>query len=228
MTNLKNVLVIFCVATLIAVAWFRKAPDDYNKSGIVKLTNGNYKGAEVDFSGAIQGAEDSVFYRNRSYVRRLQSNNTNALADLNRAVQLNSNNADAYYDRGFTELELGNFQASVSDLSKYIEQYPFNSEAYFARGLALQKIQKLDEAIADYDTGIRLNPKNPKIFLLRGCVKMKLRNFSGGITDFTSAIELQTNNALAYKARAYGYKAKGDLTGFTNDWNFYLQFNRTN
>ena len=228
----KLLVVIFVVAACLLLVKLWKDPQALNKSGKDKMWNGDYKGAEADFSLAIKNSEDPGLYRNRGRARLYQTNLIGAFSDFNRAIELNSDYAGTYLDRSDVELQLGKFQESLSDANKYFEQPTGQdgdrAKAYFIRGWALQNLQKFSEAVAAYDEGILLNAKYPHAFLVRGIAKKNSGNWSGAIDDFTKAIEADTNEALAYEARALAHKANGDLIGFTNDLKLFFQFNKTN
>lgn len=61
---------------------------------------------------------------------------TGAIADLSKAISLNSHDAEIYNDRGFLYITiLNDKKAAFQDFNKSVESDPFYAEAYFNRGL---------------------------------------------------------------------------------------------
>ena len=59
-----------------------------------------------------------------------------AITDVDKSIQLDSDNADAYRNRGATKAALGDFEGAIVDFDKAIEIDPEDAEAYYSRGLA--------------------------------------------------------------------------------------------
>ena len=75
---------------------------------------------------------------------------TKSLADYDRAIQLNPNNAIAYYNRGVVKYALGKNQDAIADYDRAIQLDSNYAIAYFGRGSAKSVLGKNQEAIADY------------------------------------------------------------------------------
>ena len=61
---------------------------------------------------------------------------TKSLADYDRAIQLNPNNAIAYYNRGLAKYALGKNQEAIADYDLAIKLDSNHAIAYVNRGLA--------------------------------------------------------------------------------------------
>ena len=81
-----------------------------------------------------------------------------AIADFNKAIQINDKFDVAYYLRGSTKAELKQFEEAIADFDRAIEINDRFGKAYIKRGDAndIQGLYK--EAIADYDKAIEVNP----------------------------------------------------------------------
>ncbi len=85
-------------------------------------SNGNWTVASN-----VRLSQDNLFVYTGE-IRWTRGSFTNAEADFNRALKLNSNNADAYSDRGAIREILGDFAGAKSDFDKVIELRPGYSQ----------------------------------------------------------------------------------------------------
>jgi tetratricopeptide (TPR) repeat protein len=97
-----------------------------------------------------------------------------AIADFNRAIELNPNLALTYYNRGLSKYKLQDYRGAIADYNKEIELNPNFEEAYYNRGLSKYELQDYRGAIADYAKAIKLNPNHAKAYNNRGYAKILL------------------------------------------------------
>ena len=69
--------------------------------------------------------------------------------DLNRALELNSECAYLYYDRGNVFAKRGDLEKAIADFDKAIAIDPNLAEAYYNRGLAHLKQKQNEQAVKD-------------------------------------------------------------------------------
>jgi tetratricopeptide (TPR) repeat protein len=83
--------------------------------------------AIYNFTKAIEfSPSDSAYYQRAC----IESNYENVIKDCNKAIELNSNNADAYLLRGLNERGPFNFTAALNDFNRVIEIVKKNDKAY--------------------------------------------------------------------------------------------------
>ncbi|MDT9186184.1 tetratricopeptide repeat protein, partial [Limnospira sp. PMC 289.06] len=63
-------------------------------------------------------------YNNRGFAHRSQGNYKAAIADYNRAIEINPNYHNAYNNRGFAHRSQGNYKAAIADYNRAIEINP--------------------------------------------------------------------------------------------------------
>ena len=143
-----------------------------------------------------------------------------AVADYDKAVEINAQFFYAYYKRGYAQFALGNYEAAITDYDKVININDGVFNIYFDRGLAKSKLGDNEAAIADYDKAIEIDPDHANAYRQRGKAKISLRDFEGAMLDFNSAIQIDPEYADAYKKRAHTkFKiaetktAQGNITG---------------
>jgi tetratricopeptide (TPR) repeat protein len=90
-----------------------------------------------------------------------------ALAEFNRAIELDPNYSAPYFSRGLLRRRQADYDGAISDFTKAIALNPF-AEAYLDRGAARKDKGDRDGAIADYTKAIELNDKYADAYYNRG------------------------------------------------------------
>jgi tetratricopeptide (TPR) repeat protein len=83
-----------------------------------------------------------------------------ALADLDRAVQLDPTYAPAYVSRSYVYNSLRQPQEALTDAERAIQLDPGIPEAYFSRGIAHLQMGKREAAMADFRQALALFSKS--------------------------------------------------------------------
>ena len=79
--------------------------------------------------------------------------------DLDRVLQVNRDDANAYYFRGLAWAGMGQFERAAADYSASLVKRPLAADAYYQRGLANKKLGRIEEAEADLQTAFQLDPE---------------------------------------------------------------------
>lgn len=80
-----------------------------------------------------------------------------SLVDYSKAIELNPNDADAYYNRGCTYAEAGEYDKAIADYSKVIEMEPGSADAHYNRGCAYSGKGEVGKAAGDLQRCIELS-----------------------------------------------------------------------
>ena len=119
-----------------------------------------------------------------------------SISDFTKAIELNTNNWEAYYNRGLSKSKLQNYSGAVSDYSTAIKLNPNFGDAYYNRGnVKAQKLNDFKGAITDYDKAIYINPNDREAYGNRGLSKIKSGQKEGGCMDLNKANELGYSKA---------------------------------
>ena len=86
-----------------------------------------------------------------------------AIADLNKAIQLNPSLVEAYNNRGAVYINNGDYDQALEDLNKAIQLDPNFAVAYYNRGVSYKNKGKYDQANADFAKEKELKNWNVKI-----------------------------------------------------------------
>ncbi len=121
-----------------------------------------------------------------------------AINDLNKAIELNPNDANAHLLRGKAKLGLNQYKNAIDDFSKAIELRPNYGRAYSQRGLVRIGLKQYKNAIDDYSKAIELNPNDANAYFHRGFAKKGLKDYQGSREDFTKAEEIDPKNCNSF------------------------------
>ena len=142
-----------------------------------------------------------------------------AIKKYDEAIELNSNYAEIYNNRGIVKNKLRKYQEAIADYDKAIELNPNYVEAYNNRGNAKKDLGQHQEAIADYDKAIELNPDFAGAYSNRGATKSNWGQHQEAIADHDKAVELDQNDAIAYNNRGIAKSKLGQHREAINDLN---------
>ncbi len=82
-----------------------------------------------------------------------------ALADADKAVQLNPKNTNALIIRGLVKTEKRDYDGAIADFTQSIKLAPNQGYAYIGRGTAYERKEDYDPAIADYAKAAEVDPR---------------------------------------------------------------------
>ena len=106
-----------------------------------------------------------------------------AIADYDKAIELNPKFSAAYNNRGLAKNHKSDYDSAISDCSKAIELDPKYAKAYHNRGWAKTEKGDYDGAIADYDKFFELDSKPASAYGSRALVKELKGDFDGALAD---------------------------------------------
>ncbi|MGA2240667.1 MAG: hypothetical protein ABSH11_01320 [Verrucomicrobiota bacterium] len=144
---------------------------------------------------------EKLGYLNRGSIKDILNDNTGALADGNKAIELDPNLVEAYVMRGTAKINLEDYNGAIADNDKAIELNPHYAGAYVNRACAKGNLKDYAGAMADANKAIELDPKCAEAYGTRGSLKAHLNDYFGAIADENRAIELDPHLTGAYTIR---------------------------
>ena len=161
------------------------------------LKNNRYSEAISRFTDLI-GLNDTIstFYYGRGTAYLYTGDNINAVKDLEKTININTNSIDAYYGLAIAHINLENYQASISIINKAIKIDTTYYELYYARGIVNYINKNYQNAVKDFNYVLEhRNSLNALYGRAISFYKQKL--FSDTSTDLAAFLQNnKTNNAL--------------------------------
>lgn len=154
-----------------------------------------------------------------------KGNYQSALIDLNKAINLNPDYANAFTSRGNTYQALKDYQRAIADHDKAIALNPTLALAYSNRGNAYQDLGDSQRAISNYDKAISLDPQLAIAYTSRGNAYSKLNEYPKALDDQNTAISLNPDFSIAYYNRGNIYFALKDHRKAILDFSQAIFFN---
>ena len=121
-----------------------------------------------------------------------------AITECTRALQMDPNYFDAYYNRGLAYYYKGKYDRAISDNTKAIELKPETNAAYINRGLAYCAKGNYDQAIADYNVILGRYPEFAMAYNNRAIAYYYKKDYTNAWND-------------VHKAEQLGYEANPEL-----------------
>lgn len=124
-----------------------------------------------------------------------------ALKAFDEAIRLNSEDFNAYINRGYARHQLRDLDGAASDYSRAIELNQNSAEAFNNRSHVRVDQRRYDEAIKDATRALELNPNLPEANVNLGNALFAQRDLDRAAQQFQAA--LQSNASSTTKARAH-------------------------
>lgn len=126
---------------------------------------------------------------------------------LNRAIQLNPNDATAYFLRSQTQAWADNLPKAAQDLTTAIKLKPDYADAYRERGQAYEGLNQYAKAYADFDKAFALNPKDTEAMGAKAKLEDENGKHKEAVVDYTKVITVNPELSWPYVQRGIAYEA---------------------
>ena len=149
---------------------------------------------------------------NTTGIEKLKSDDLDgAMEDFNKAIEKDSEFAEAYLNRGFVFGNRGELLDALADFDKAIELDPKYTEAYYNRGFIHGYFEEYEKSEADFDKVIELSPGDAEAYVNRALIRSRLGNRNGEIADLKQAARLGDPTARNWlKENAIEWESAGD------------------
>lgn len=144
-------------------------------------------------------------YVSRGHINYSIKGYEQAIADYNRAAEIDPNDEYIYYYRGNTYYDLKRYDMAHIDYSLAIDIDPEFAEAYNRRGDVYHVLKQYKQAINEYNQAILFDPSNANVYNSRAVAYDNLKQYEQAIADYTQAIRIDPNFALFYYHRGIAF-----------------------
>ena len=146
-------------------------------------------------------------------VLRDRLNYSEAIKHFDRAIELNPNFDDAFYDRGTCYLKIGNFVPGILDFSRALELNPRIADQVYNKVYQISYVVDLTRVITELNKIVSDHPNVSYVIFLRGffyVAKTEFKRFDQsdldqGIADFDRTLELNPEHVTAMLYRGFLY-----------------------
>lgn len=156
-------------------------------------------------------------YFNRAAQASASAQYEEAIANYDKAIELDPQASDYYEWRGYARRALERNDDAIDDFNKMVE-IDGSPYAYEVRGKTLLKLKRHQQAIADFSKMIELAPDVPFGYFRRGNAKYELGQYQEAIADFNTYLQIDTNDVRPYLSRGKAKEQIGDLEGAKEDF----------
>ncbi|WP_310481313.1 tetratricopeptide repeat protein [Chamaesiphon sp. VAR_48_metabat_403] len=194
-------------------------PVFHHARGRTRQKLGDFAGALADFNLTIARKPQAAVYDDRAEAHRCLGDRVAALADDDRAIELNPRFINAYFRRGLIYTELGDLELALKNYNLAIDLDPQHPNALIQRSWIYFRQHDYPRTKRDCQTVKALDQYNFWANYLVGVVDSLSGLQHSAIKNFSRAIELAPNYVSARYHRGLVYHELGDTTRAMSDFN---------
>jgi len=175
-----------------------------NNRGLLKRELGDLAGAIADYTAAmkVDAKLEVAGGANRGHALFRLGRFAEALADYDRCLAADPNQAHALLGRAATLMSLGRGQEGAGDLDRAVERMPDAAVAYVYRARLLRSTGQLGRAIEDLRTAVGLDPEDENAWQGLGEALRAHGDAEEALQAYGEALRVQPALAEAHLGRA--------------------------
>ena len=203
------------------------APEDRTFLGnkaIAEVQLKKYDDAEASFAELIK-KHPSYYnaYLSRSQFWLEKKDTLKALADMDKAIELDKHLSYAYAQRAIIKFQYGkDYQSALDDMNQALKLDPNMTSYYLNRGIIRYYMDDLRGTMDDYDRVIELDANNLMAHYNRGLLRMQVGERNKAIEDFSFVLKYEPDNFFAIYNRAILYDQLGNYRAAIRDYDKVL------
>ena len=170
----------------------------------------SYEQAINLYSAAIILMPHSGFYNKRGITYTDLEDYPAALVDYTRAIEMDPQDAEAYYHRAVIYTKQQDHPAALADFTAAINLDPQSGAAYNHRGVAYADQGDTSAALDDFNRAIDLDPQNSEAWYNRGLVLATLSQTRQASDAFDKALAINPDKVDAWYNRGLAMAELGE------------------
>ena len=150
-------------------------------------------------------------YIGRARLYLAQCDTVSALADIDKAIELNKNAINAYVIRADISIKREkDYQRALEDMNEAIKLQPHYAGFFINRAFLRYNLDDYFGAMADYDYAISLDPTNVVAYFNRGLLLAEVHGNDRAIQDFSKVLQINADDYRALLNRSLLYEETGN------------------
>ncbi|MEZ6090062.1 MAG: tetratricopeptide repeat protein [Pirellulaceae bacterium] len=190
------------------------------------LPGGNPERALKAATAAIDSLKDDSFAQSEAYMLRavMQQDPEARLADIDKAIEANTDNVEAYQARSLFYLQQQKIEEALADLKHVLTIDPTNTRVTETAVRALAELERTDEALKVLNDGLEAKP-DASLYQLRATIYRMQDQNDEAMADLNKALELQPRDAASLFARAEIHLNRDDTAAARRDLDKAMELN---
>lgn len=181
----------------------------------------DYESAKVTYSTLLKAyPRFANGYVGRAKLNLAVADTTNAISDLDKALDIDKNLVNAYILRADIALNRQkDYSLALSDMNEAIKLQPRNAGLFINRAFLRYNLDDYFGAMSDYDYAISLDPLNPVSYFNRGLLRAEVHDRDRAISDFSKVLEYNPDDYRSLYNRSMLYRETGNYNAALADLN---------
>jgi tetratricopeptide (TPR) repeat protein len=197
---------------------------DFNNRGVIRMQDGDIKGAIADFLEAVErNPKEAGYLENLAWAQAGAGQFADAAKTLGQAIAIRPNDPELYWKRGTIAGRMGNHPAAVDDFTQALSIDPKLAKAYRDRGWSRVILRDWKASIADSTEAIKLTPGDALAYENRAAALAGAGDWKAAVEDYTRALDRNPHDHELYVMRADARTNANDLSGASADLDRAIQ-----
>jgi len=163
----------------------------------------------------------------KAVMHYLEEDYVQAIASLDRAIELEPDEATYYNDRGAAYAAADRYEEAIADLERALTLEPHNVELLATRGSVYGMSGDHSRALADLDQAVEFAPYSFRILVLRGAQFARMHEYVRALEDLEQAVKLDPDEPAAYYEQACVHAQLGNTTEACQSLERAIELNST-
>jgi len=147
--------------------------------------------------------QDAALLYNKGTVLAQTGQYEDARTYLEKAVDTDPSNLDAWYNLALTYSKLEKDEKALAILSKLVETIPSESTYHYTRGVVLRKLGKKKEALREFKKALEINPSYKEAQFATAFTLEELGKRKEAIKAWEAYLQIDSDSVWAEEARLH-------------------------
>jgi len=200
---------------------FDQAKEQFNKALEIYKFNEASINALAMFRDMGKGMVDKeyVVYFFKGENHNLNGDTQQAIIELQKAIQTNSNLFYAYEGLGVVYFSMGEYKEAIAKFKETIQINPNRVSCYGILGLTYSELGQYQQAITEFEKAIQIDPNCARNYVGLGHIYFSMGQHQQAITEFQKSIQINPDISD-------GYDGLGVIYNFLKQYEKSMEYNK--